>query len=527
MDSLPLADCPHRKTIADTIGNNPSPVLTCILAAQISQLPLHQCTVSVAACRTCMGRPIAPEVPNDIVASMALTACNTHTPERMPALIQLMRPFLKTIEIKREDRITAAQLPCIYRGEQLRIIDCELCGEVGTKVETYPCGLPDAPDTEKECTVSRWSKVPTKLPSKMCLGCNSRVESAGLIQIEVAASRVDAEPTVEQPASQSPTASVPVVIIRQGEGIAERQRPYLSIVMACHDDFHGVYFTIQILRSFFREVLAETHTEIIVVDTNPTSRHGVDTANIFTHWCNGGWDAGLGKLQGDTVRGRYIPAGHLSGTSAPRDWAIREARGEVVLCLDCHVIPQPGSLSSLVDYFRANPESIDIVHGPLLQDNFKPLATAMRPVWGSDLMFGKWNYDTNLTAENGMIDAEKNDVFEIPMHGLGLFAFRKIAWPGLNPLFAGFGGEEGYIHDKFRERGGRVICLPALQWLHRFGRPDGVPYSLRLEDKFRNYMLGAVELGKDVTPILEKFAGKIPETTYGKIVAEVASLTRT
>ena len=60
------------------------------------------------------------------------------------------------------------------------------------------------------------------------------------------------------------------------------------------------------------------------------------------------------------------------------------------------------------------------------------------------------------------LDAEP---FEIPMHGLGLFACRKEAWPGFNPRLSGFGGEEGYLHQKIRNRGGRVYCMPFLRWM--------------------------------------------------------------
>ncbi|MGL1784034.1 hypothetical protein ACSTG0_23510, partial [Vibrio parahaemolyticus] len=66
--------------------------------------------------------------------------------------------------------------------------------------------------------------------------------------------------------------------------------------------------------------------------------------------------------------------------------------------------------------------------------------------------------------------------FEIPMQGMGLFACRRDAWAGFNPDFRGFGGEEGYIHEKFRQRGGKVLCLPFLRWMHRFNRPLGLPY---------------------------------------------------
>jgi hypothetical protein len=85
--------------------------------------------------------------------------------------------------------------------------------------------------------------------------------------------------------------------------------------------------------------------------------------------------------------------------------------------------------------------------------------------------------------------------FDISMQGMGLFCCRRAAWPGFNELFHGFGGEEGYIHEKFRQRGGRTLCLPFLRWMHRFNRPMGVPYANRWEDRVRNYMMGFRELG--------------------------------
>ena len=69
----------------------------------------------------------------------------------------------------------------------------------------------------------------------------------------------------------------------------------------------------------------------------------------------------------------------------------------------------------------------------------------------------------------------------------------------------GFGGEEGYIHEKFRQRGGRTLCLPFLRWMHRFNRPYGVPYSNTWEDRIRNYMIGSDELGLGTQQLEEHF----------------------
>ncbi len=89
--------------------------------------------------------------------------------------------------------------------------------------------------------------------------------------------------------------------------------------------------------------------------------------------------------------------------------------------------------------------------------------------------------------------------------------YLRSVWPGFNPAFHGFGGEEGYIHEKFRQAGGWSLCLPWLRWVHRFNRPSGVPYPLYIEDKLRNYILrnyifGFTELRLDPTPALKHFA---------------------
>ncbi len=92
------------------------------------------------------------------------------------------------------------------------------------------------------------------------------------------------------------------------------------------------------------------------------------------------------------------------------------------------------------------------------------------------------------------------------MQGLGSFACRREAWPGLNSHFTGFGGEEGYIHEKFRINGGKVVCLPAFGWHHRFERPAGVPYRINWEDRVHNYLLGWTEVGWDIDSLHRQFS---------------------
>jgi hypothetical protein len=247
-----------------------------------------------------------------------------------------------------------------------------------------------------------------------------------------------------------------------------RFSPKLTIGMATYDDYDGVYFSIQAIRLFHPEILDQV--EFTVIDNHPDGAAGEP----------------LKKLEDWIQNYRYLPYTEAQGT-AVRDRLFAEAGGEFVLCMDSHVFIAPGALKRLFDYFDANPDSIDLLQGPLLSDDLKSISTHFAPGWRRG-MYGTW------AKEPVGLDPDAPP-FDIPMQGLGLFACRGAAWPGFNPLFRGFGGEEGYIHEKFRQRGGRTLCLPFLRWVHRFSRPAGVPYRNKWEDRFRNYLIGFNELG--------------------------------
>ena len=136
--------------------------------------------------------------------------------------------------------------------------------------------------------------------------------------------------------------------------------------------------------------------------------------------------------------------------------------------------------------------------------------THMKPQW-RDHMFGTW--------ECGKLKDDKP--FEIPMHGLGIFACKADAWLGFNEKFSGFGGEEGYIHEKFKQAGHKIWCLPFLKWVHRFQRPRGVHYPLELKDRVRNYFIGFLELGKDTQEIIDHFEGQAPDIDCEQLLRDV------
>lgn len=212
------------------------------------------------------------------------------------------------------------------------------------------------------------------------------------------------------------------------------------------------------------------------------------------------------------TRQRYIPYSGVVGTSAPRDLIFREATGDAVLVIDCHVMLKPGVVARLKKFFTDNPLCQDLLQGPMYNDDLRFVNTHMNPIW-REHMWGAWGRDPRGVDEAG-------EPFDIPMHGLGLFACRKDAWLGFNPAFRGFGGEEGYIHEKFRQAGRRCLCLPWLRWLHRFNRPYGAPYELNIEDRIRNYLIGHYELGLDLEPVIKHFIEFQPAEKLISIAAD-------
>lgn len=242
----------------------------------------------------------------------------------------------------------------------------------------------------------------------------------------------------------------------------------LTVGMATYDDYDGVYFSIQALRIYHPEILDDI--EFVVIDNHP----------------DGPCASSLKALEGAIPNYRYVPEMSKSGTSV-RTRIFEEASGEFVLCMDSHVFILPGGIRKLLDHFAENPSTNDLLQGPLVYDDLGRLATNFKPEWRAG-MFGTWD-------DNGLAADPDAPPFEIPMQGLGVFACRRAAWPGFNEAFRGFGGEEGYIHEKFRQRGARALCLPFLRWVHRFNRPMGVPYRNTYDDRIWNYLVGLRELG--------------------------------
>jgi len=237
----------------------------------------------------------------------------------------------------------------------------------------------------------------------------------------------------------------------------------ITVGMATYGDWDGVYFTVQSLRLYHPEV-----EQIVIIDNKGDDR--------LRDWSNY-WGRGICK---------YVRFKEVTGTTMPRQKVFEEADGDIVFCIDSHVLIAPGAFN------REFPDGNDLWHGAMCYDDLT-YVTHMEDEW-RDNMWGTWAKPLNELPD---------EPFEIPMHGLGLFGCRKEAWLNFNSEFKGFGGEEGYIHEKYRQAGRKVLCLPWIRWCHRFGKSG--PYPLNGNDRIRNYLIGFKELGLDPKPIYDHF----------------------
>ncbi len=244
------------------------------------------------------------------------------------------------------------------------------------------------------------------------------------------------------------------------------QRDKLTIGMATFNDADGVWFTLQALQMY----QCLEGCELIVIDN-----FGCDRTRRAC------------ELSG----AKYVKWTETTGTAAPRQRLFEVASGDVVLCVDSHVLIAPRAITQL----REATLGADMLQGPLLGrgDHWEP-------IW-RDCMYGAWAWSYGAWGNSDGACAD-NGEHEITMQGLGLFAMRRDAFPGLNSGFRGFGGEEGYLHEKVRRAGGIVRSCPWLSWSHR---PFGPTYKPNINDRIRNYIIGWTELGWDVGQVVEHF----------------------
>lgn len=271
----------------------------------------------------------------------------------------------------------------------------------------------------------------------------------------------------------------------------------MTIGMCVYDDFDGVYFTIQSLRLHHKDILDKL--QFVIINNNPNSKSGEAVNNLAR------WIAQPTKVVNFT---------DYSSTSL-RNLIFDHADTPYVISTDCHCLFDTESIRKVYEYFDNGLDNGNLLQGPLVYDNMNNVSTHFDLQW-RNYMWGIWGTDKRGESPN-------NDPFEIPAQGLGVFACRKDSWLRFNSRFRGFGGEEGYIHEKYRKSGRKTICLPFFRWLHRFDRPLGVPYKLDIIQRIQNYCIGFKELNLNVGDIRTHFVDEMKALTpqqFDRIVFE-------
>lgn len=290
--------------------------------------------------------------------------------------------------------------------------------------------------------------------------------------------------------------------------------------------------------------------EIVVIDNSPESSQGNDT-KLFVEHCA---DENI----------RYIPFSASVGPANAKNEVFNHARGDAVLVIDSHVLLNKDAIAKLKAFYADYPNTNGLYQGPRYMDDLKDehAATHFEPVWSSG-MLGQWrtawkkdyqfwqssndgerlrlskldgsesfspgvpwcNHEPWLVANGYTLAISSSDPFEIKSQGMGLFSCRREAWLGFNPNFREFGGEEGYIHDKFHKAGRLTWCLPWLGWQHRDRKSDTAEYPARTEAMFRNYVLGHRENEKPLDALIEHYSTIISKDAIDRILANPEAYT--
>jgi len=269
----------------------------------------------------------------------------------------------------------------------------------------------------------------------------------------------------------------------------------LTIGLATHNDYDGLFFTIQSIRMYHSEILNDI--EFVIIDNKHDSEHGSAIRNLINHIQEPVQYLPFTKYESCFIKGKVFD---LADTP-------------YVLCIDSHVLIQPGGIKKLIDFYESGYDEGNLLQGPLLYDDMKSISTHFNLKW-SGYMWGQWALDERGKDINA-------DPFQIPAQGMGLFSCRKDSWLGFNKRFRGFGGEEGYIHKKYEKNGKQTLCLPFLRWNHRFNRPNKASYPNDLKDRFRNYYIGFKELKLPTSELKEHFKDIIQEDYINSIDQEL------
>ena len=145
-----------------------------------------------------------------------------------------------------------------------------------------------------------------------------------------------------------------------------------------------------------------------------------------------------------------------------------------------------------------------------MYDDLQTISTHFEPVWRGE-MWGIWQTDPRGKIRGGTVrDTHARH---------GVFSCRKGAWPGFNPMFRGFGWEEGYIHEKVRRRAVPLLALAAMDASLRQACRYRVSSYRRRETQELRHRARRAWVGSH--PVLAHFSEILPEDHVVAVAAEV------
>lgn len=336
--------------------------------------------------------------------------------------------------------------------------------------------------------------------------------------------------------------------------------PKLLTVGCAHlDDFDGAYFTLNSARLSIPKQY-RPHVEYVVVDSgNGASKHSEMLRGLLSNI-------------GEQAKYAHLPGGGTS-TARNKVVELASGEFVLVVDPHVLLYPQSWErlLRTVADW-SAGRDSKEcpglhegwgmphLVQGPLLMDDHRSISTHFFDRWEGE-MWGKWGFGVSCTCgktkftpiQNGdkfecpgfsggddvracphcgadwsaanseadllqygcvpltTVDTalDATHWFEAPGQGLGLFLTAREHWLQFHLQATGFGAEEMCVHHLYRQAKRKAVILPFLLWQHRFGRPNGIPYTPDRYTKMRNYVLWFQRLGYDLEPIRKHFVDEI------------------
>jgi glycosyltransferase involved in cell wall biosynthesis len=197
----------------------------------------------------------------------------------------------------------------------------------------------------------------------------------------------------------------------------------------------------------------------------------------------------------------YVRFPEQRGPAETKNKVFENAKGEFVLCIDSHIILEKGLVKKLLEFLDklTDEDKLNLYGGPLKQ-NSGNVSTHFDNVWRNQMQ-GIWTKDEEFM--------EQDQPKEFWGSGCGFFLAKRDEWLGFNPNFNGFGGEEGYIHEKYRKNGRKFLVIPWAKWWHCFDDPTQKRSDLSIYSKIRNYVLSRLEFGEPLDDVYNHFVSTL------------------